>query len=84
MTEEVFKHWVKLLNLSRRKNFIGLELKNFNDEINNFCMNSYWSKTGIFVKLILSLNEMAELQKFQNSTFDTIARSRLVEDQDTI
>ena len=31
-----------------------------------------------------SLNEMKELQKFQSSTFDTIARRRLVEDQDTI
>ena len=31
-----------------------------------------------------SLNEMEELQKFQSSTFDTIARRRLVEDQDTI
>ena len=31
-----------------------------------------------------SLNQMEELQKFQSSTFDTIARRRLVEDQDTI
>ena len=31
-----------------------------------------------------SLNEMVELKKFQSSTFDTIARRRLVEDQDTI
>ena len=31
-----------------------------------------------------SLNEMKELQKFQSSTFDTIARRKLVEDQDTI
>ena len=31
-----------------------------------------------------SLNEMEELLKFQSSTFDTIARRRLVEDQDTI
>ena len=31
-----------------------------------------------------SLNEMEELKKFQGSTFDTIARRRLVEDQDTI
>ena len=30
------------------------------------------------------LNEMDELKKFQSSTFDTIARRRLVEDQDTI
>ena len=33
---------------------------------------------------IKSLNEMEELKKFQSSTFDTIARRRLVEDQDTI
>ena len=31
-----------------------------------------------------SLNEMEESKKFQSSTFDTIARGRLVEDQDTI
>ena len=31
-----------------------------------------------------TLNEMEELKKFQSSTFDTIARRRLVEDQDTI
>ena len=31
-----------------------------------------------------SLIEMEELKKFQSSTFDTIARRRLVEDQDTI
>ena len=31
-----------------------------------------------------SLNEMQELKKFQNSTFHTIARRRLVEDQNTI
>ena len=31
-----------------------------------------------------SLSEMEELKKFQRSTFDTIARRRSVEDQDTI
>ena len=31
-----------------------------------------------------SLNEMEQLKKFQSSTFDTIARRRLIEDQDTI
>ena len=31
-----------------------------------------------------SLSEMEELKKFQGSTFDTIARRRFVEDQDTI
>ena len=31
-----------------------------------------------------SLKEMKELKKFQSSTFDTIARRRIVEDEDTI
>ena len=31
-----------------------------------------------------SLNEMEEVRKFQSSTFDTIARRKLVEDQNTI
>ena len=83
MTEEVYENWVKLLNLNE-KNFTALELKNFNDEINNFFMNSYYSKIRNYVMLIISLNEMEELRKFQSSTFDTIARRRLVEDQDTI
>ena len=47
-------------------------------------MDSYFSKIWNYVKLIISLNEMEELKKFQNSTFDTIARRRPVEDQDTI
>ena len=36
------------------------------------------------MKLMRSLNEMEELKRFQGSTFDTIARRRLVEYQDTI
>ena len=35
-------------------------------------------------QLIQSLNEIQELKKFQSSTFDTFARRRSVEDQDTI
>ena len=31
-----------------------------------------------------SLTEMEELQKFQSSTFDTIARQKLIEDSNTI
>ena len=33
---------------------------------------------------VKSLNEMEELKRFQGSTFDTIARRKLVEDRDTI
>ena len=40
-----------------------------------------WHLRGAHEK---SLNEMEELKRFQSSTLDTIARRRLVEDQDTI
>ena len=40
-----------------------------------------WDLRGVHEK---SLKEMEELKKFQSSTFDTNARRRLVEDQDTI
>ena len=47
-------------------------------------MHSYYSKIRNYVKL-KSLNEMEDLKKFQSSsTFDTVARRRLVEDQNTI
>ena len=82
MTEEVYENYVKLLNLSK-KNFTALKLKNINDEINSFFMNSYCSKIWNYVKQ-KSPNEMEELKKFQSSTFDTIVRRRLVEDKDTI
>ena len=47
-------------------------------------MHSYYSKIRNYVKLMIRLNEMEESKKFQSSTFDTIARRSLVEDQDTI
>ena len=46
---------VKLLNLSR-KNFIALKQKNFKNEINNFFMHSYCSKTGTYVKLVVKVS----------------------------
>ena len=55
------------------------------DEINNFFMNSYYSKIRDLREAHeKSLSEMEELKKLQGSTFDTIARRRLVEVQDTI
>ena len=42
---------MKLLNHSE-KNFNALKLKNFNNEINNFLMDSYCSKIWNYVKLI--------------------------------
>ena len=35
------------------------------------------------MKLIISLDEMEESRKFQSSSFDTIARRKLIEDQNT-
>ena len=60
------------------------ETNNVDEINNNFFMNNYWNKIGIFVKLMRSLNEMEELKQFQGSTFDTISRRKLVEDRDTI
>ena len=60
------------------------ETNNF-DEINNFFMNNYWNKIrNLREGHENSLSEMEELKRFQSSTFDTFARRRLVEDQDTI
>ena len=50
-TEEVYKNWVKLMNLNER-NFTALELKKFNDEINSFFKDSYCIKIWNYVKLI--------------------------------
>ena len=62
---------MKLLNLSKKNQAEELErLLQQNSELREAHQKS--------------LNEMEKLKKFQSSTFDTIARRRLVEDQDTI
>ena len=66
--------WVTSLS---EKNFTAFKLKNFNDEINSFFMNSYCSKIWNYVKLMRKASvKWEELKKFQSSTFDTIARIR--------
>ena len=65
---------MELLTLSEGKLFILLQVMNDVDKIINFFVHSYYSKTGIFVKFMRSLNEMEELKRFQGSTFGTIAR----------
>ena len=45
-------------------------------------MNNYWHK--IREAHEKSLSEMEELKRFQGSTFDTVARRKLVEDRDTV
>ena len=47
--------------------------------------DNYGDRNWNFVKLINKvLQKMEELRKFQSSTFDTIARRKLIEDQNTI
>ena len=62
MTEEVYETYVKLLNLSR-KNFIALKQNNYNDEINNFFMNSYYSKNRNYVKLMIKVSRKWKIWK---------------------
>ena len=75
---------MELSSLSEEKLIMLLrEMNNF-DEINNYFMNNYQKNRDLREAHMKSLNEMEELKKFQSSTFDTIARRRLVEGQDTI
>ena len=47
--------------------------------------DKYGNRNWNFVKLINEvLTEMEELQKFQSSAFDTLARRKFIEDQNTI
>ena len=83
MTEEEYKNKVKQSN--RSKNFIVLKQKNAvrqdHPDLHEQLLEHHWDLREAHDK---SLKEMEELKKFQSSTFDTIAKRRLVEDQDTI
>ena len=75
---------MKLLNLNK-KNFVALELKKFNNEINSFFKDKLLQQNlELREAHQKSLTEMEELKKFQSSTFNTVARRKLVEDQNTI
>ena len=74
---------MKLLSINT-KNFVALELKKFNNEINSFFKYSHCSKFGIRWSSPEKSHWNGRVKKFQSSTFDTKARRKLVEDQDTI
>ena len=62
-----------------------IEETNDVDKINNFFMNKILAQNRDLREAHeKSLTEMEELKKFQSSTFDTIAKRRLVGDRDTI
>ena len=69
----------------KEEKFIVLNKVNDYDKIINFFMNSYskqnWDLREAHEK---SLSEMKKPKRFLGSTFDTIARRKLVEDRDTI
>ena len=76
---------MELSSLSEDKLIMLLQEMNNFDEINNFFINNYWKQNRDLREVhVKSLYEMEELKRFQGSTFDTIARRRSVEDQDTI
>ena len=76
---------MKWSSLKEEKFIVLITETNDFDEIGNFFMNNYWNKIGIFVKLMRKVfNEMEELKRFGGSTFDTIARRKMVKDRDTI
>ena len=75
---------MNLLNLSRKKLYRAQaeELQRRDQQLlHGQLLRQNWDLREAHEK---SLNEMEELKKFQISTFDTIARRSLVEDQDTI
>ena len=75
-TEEVYENCVKLLN-PNKKNFTALELKNFNDEINSFFMDSYCRKIWNYVKLIRKVSV-----KWKNLRSFRVQPSTLLRDED--
>ena len=90
VSTETQKHRLGLCSTIKKSKFlqsIKQELINTNfkqlepKKINDFFKDNYYSKIWNYVR---SLTEMEELRKFQSSTFDTIARRKLVEDQNTI
>ena len=84
MTEEVYRNWVKRSSRSK-KNFSVLKQRRTPSARST---TSSWTvieaKLGSSWKHMRTvLKEMEELKKFESSTFDTTARTRLVEDQNT-
>ena len=84
MTEEVWKNWMKRSSRSK-KNFIARKQKKLQrrDEqlLREQLLRQNWDLREAHQT---SLKEMEDLKKFQSSTFEVIARRRLVEDRDTI
>ena len=75
---------MKFLNLSKKKELHCAKAGELERRDQQLFHERFLQPNWEYVKIIISLNEMEDLKKFHSSTFDTIARRRLVEDQDTI
>ena len=54
------------------------------EEERRILQRELWRQQVDFLEVQQSLSEMEELRKFQSSTLDTVARRKLIEDQNTI
>ena len=80
--EEVYENWVKLLILNKKNCTRAEEVQRRDQQL----LQGQVLQQNLELREAhqRSLSEMGELKKFQSSTFDTIARRRLVEDQDIV
>ena len=69
MTEEVSKSWVKWSSLKEEKFIVLIMETNNIDEINNFFMNSDWSKIWIFVKRMIKASVRWKLKRFLSRVY---------------
>ena len=84
MSEEVYENWVKLIE-SQQEELHCAQAEELHRRDQQLIHERLLQQNSELREAHhKSLNEMEELKKFQSSTFDTIARRRLVEDQDTI
>ena len=84
-TEEAIKSWMNRSSRTKKKFVEFINETNDVDKIINLFMNSCWSKNWYLREAHKkSLSEMKELKRFQGSTFETIARRKLIEDRKTI
>ena len=76
---------MKLSSLKEEKIIVLIKETNDFDEINNFFMNKYWNKIGIFVKLMRKVSmRWKNWTNFKSLHSIQFRGEKLVEDRDTI
>ena len=82
---EVSRNWVELSVLNEEKLITLMPVMNNCDVINNFFMNNYWNKIGIFVKLIWKVSmKWKNWSGFKGLHSMDFRKRKLIEDRDTI